>query len=73
MEHRPQMTLDQIQTFVDRFSQQAVVAHGGYEGGHAYVAGYLGSMVTRLIRNLPIEEQLVEITGLMNSTVWNKK
>jgi hypothetical protein len=60
------MTLEQIQTVVDRFTQQSVRVHDG----HAYAAGYLGSMVARLLRQMPIEEQLLEVDLLLNASIW---
>lgn len=63
------MTLEQIQTVVDRFTQQSVRVHDGLPG-HAYAAGYLGSMVTRLLRQMPIEEQLLEVDLLLNASIW---
>jgi hypothetical protein len=38
--------------------------------GHAYAAGYLGSMVARLLRQMPIEEQLLEVDLLLNASIW---
>ena len=63
------MTTAQIQTVVDRFIGQAVLAYDG----HAYAAGYLGSMVSHLLQKLPIEVQLQEVDVLLTSPVWTKK
>lgn len=60
------MTLEQIQTVVDRFTQQSVRVHEDYD----YAAGFLGSMVARLLRQMPIEEQLLEVDLLLNASIW---
>ncbi len=66
MTQETSMTLSQLQTVVDRFTQQSVRVHEG----HAYAAGYLGSLVARLLHKMPIEDQLLEVDLLLNASIW---
>jgi predicted dinucleotide-utilizing enzyme len=69
------MTQEQIRPFIESFSRQAVSKYdkpANIGAGHAFVAGYLQSMVTQLIAKLPLDEQLHHISVLQQSSVWNQ-
>jgi hypothetical protein len=68
------MTEKQIRVFIDSFAKQASKKYDRSEGhgvGHAYVSGYLQSMVTQLLAELPLKKQLHHIAILQGSSVWS--
>lgn len=74
MAKQTKMTQQQVGVFVENFAKQArtkfdKVADGA---GHAYVAGYLQSLVSQLLAELPVEKQLHHISMLQESSVWKE-
>jgi len=74
MAKQTKMTQQQVGVFVENFAKQArtkfdKVATGA---GHAYVAGYLQSLVSQLLAELPVEKQLYHISMLQESSVWKE-
>jgi hypothetical protein len=74
MGKQTKMTQQQVGVFVENFAKQArtkfdKVATGA---GHAYVAGYLQSLVSQLLAELPVEKQLHHISVLQESSVWKE-
>jgi len=74
MAKQTKMSEMQVRVFVENFAIQArskfdKVASGA---GHAYVAGYLQSLVSQLLAELPVEKKLYHISVLQESSVWKE-
>lgn len=63
------LTREQVGAVVSAFAEQATRKYNG----HAFTAGYLMSVVTQLIAELPAEKQLSEIVALQTSSVWKSE
>lgn len=73
MAKQTKMSEQQVRVFVENFAKQARTKYdiSGVDGaGHAYVAGYLQSLVSQLLAELPVEKQLYHISVLQESSVW---
>jgi type IV pilus biogenesis protein CpaD/CtpE len=73
MAKQTKMSEQQVRVFVENFAKQArnkyeIPAASG--SGHAFVAGYLQSLVSQLLAELPLEKQLHHINVLQESSVW---
>jgi hypothetical protein len=74
MGKQTKMTQQQVGVFVENFAKQArnKFDKAATGAGHAYVAGYLQSLVSQLLAELPVEKQLYHISMLQESSVWKE-
>jgi hypothetical protein len=73
MAKQTKMTESQIRAFVENFSKQARNKYdipSATGAGHAFVAGYMQSLVSQILAELPLEKQLHHINVLQESSVW---
>lgn len=59
------MTRDQLEMIVSRFAKQAT-----RKNDYAFTAGYLQSLATQLLGQLPAKEQQHHVNVLLSSSVW---
>ena len=74
MAKQTKMTQQQVGVFVENFANQARTKYDkcATGAGHAYVAGYLQSLVSQLLAEFPVEKQLHHISVLQQSSVWKE-
>lgn len=65
------LTKADLEIAFKNFTDQAIKKHGS-SAGHAYVAGYLESMVVRFLMQLSAEERAREMQSLERSSVWDE-
>lgn len=64
------LTVTQVHTFIENFDKQA---RRVYNNEYAYTSGYLMSMLSGIISQMPLKEQMVYINQLQTASIWSEK